>query len=41
MALVDREVAAVETPVDVLVRDSRQPARVVALPFYRREKLRA
>lgn len=36
MALVDREVAAAGTPVEVLIRESRQPARIVPLPFYRR-----
>ena len=36
MAMVDRDVAAAGTPVDVLIRDSRQPARIVPLPFYRR-----
>jgi aminomethyltransferase len=40
MALVDREVAAAGTPVDVVIRESRQSARVVGLPFYRREKNR-
>ncbi len=38
MAMVDRAVSAVGTPLDVVVRDSRQPARVAPLPFHRREK---
>ena len=38
MAMVDREVAAAGTAVDVLVRDARQSARVSPLPFYRRNK---
>jgi len=36
MALVDRGVAAPGTPLDVLIRDTPQPARVVPLPFHRR-----
>ena len=36
MAMVDRAVSAPGTVVDVLVRESRQPARVTPLPFYRR-----
>jgi aminomethyltransferase len=36
MGLVDRAVATPGTVIDVLVRESRQPARVTALPFYRR-----
>ena len=36
MALMDRDVAATGTAVDVLVRDVPQTARVVPLPFYRR-----
>jgi aminomethyltransferase len=36
MALLDREVAAVGTSVDVLVRDVPQAAKVVPLPFYKR-----
>lgn len=36
MAMLDRAAAAENTLVDVLIRDGRQPARVVPLPFYRR-----
>lgn len=36
MAMVDRDVAAAGTGLDVLVRDSRQAATVTPLPFYRR-----
>jgi glycine cleavage system aminomethyltransferase T len=36
--MVDRDVSAAGTPLDVVVRDSRQPARVTPLPFHRREK---
>lgn len=36
MALLDRAVAVPGTAVDVLVRDTRQVAHVVPLPFYRR-----
>lgn len=36
MALVDRDVAAVGTPLDVLIREAAQPARVVPLPFFKR-----
>ncbi len=36
MAMVDRDVADANTPLDVLVRDSRQAARVTPLPFHRR-----
>ncbi len=36
MALVDRDVAAVGTAVDCLIRDTRAAARVTPLPFYRR-----
>ncbi|MEI6241571.1 MAG: glycine cleavage system aminomethyltransferase GcvT [Planctomycetia bacterium] len=36
MAMLDRSAAAPGTAVDVLVRDTRQPARVTPLPFYRR-----
>lgn len=36
MAVVDRVAAAEGTVVDVLIRDTPQPARVVPLPFYRR-----
>jgi aminomethyltransferase len=36
MAMVDRDVAAEGTSLDVLVRDSRQAATVTPLPFYRR-----
>jgi aminomethyltransferase len=38
MAMVDRDVSAAGTPLDVVVRDSRQPARVTPLPFHRRGK---
>lgn len=38
MALIDRRASAPGTPVDVLVRDSVQPARVVPLPFYSRPR---
>ena len=37
MAMVDAEVAAPGTEVVVAIRDARQPARVVPLPFYRRQ----
>jgi len=37
MAMVDAAVAAEGTPLDIAIRDARQPARVVSLPFYRRE----
>lgn len=36
MALVDRSVAALDTPLEAVVRDSVLPVRVVPLPFYRR-----
>jgi aminomethyltransferase len=36
MAMLDRSAAAPGTTVDVLVRDTKQPARVTPLPFYRR-----
>ncbi len=36
MAMLDRAAAAPGTAIDVLIRDSRQPARVTALPFYKR-----
>lgn len=36
MALVDRDVAAEGTALDVLIRDAASPARVAPLPFYRR-----
>ena len=36
MALVDRDAAAPDTPLEVVIRDARQPARVVPLPFHRR-----
>jgi glycine cleavage system aminomethyltransferase T len=36
MALVEKRVAAAGTPLEVVVRDAVQPARVVPLPFYRR-----
>jgi glycine cleavage system aminomethyltransferase T len=38
MAMVDEKLAAVGTNLDVLIRDTRQAARVVPLPFYRRKK---
>ena len=38
MAMVDEKLAAVGTSLDVLIRDTRQAARVVPLPFYRRRK---
>jgi glycine cleavage system aminomethyltransferase T len=36
MAMVDRDVAAAGTALDVLIRDTRQAATVAPLPFYRR-----
>jgi aminomethyltransferase len=36
MAMLDRSAAAPGTAVDVLIRDSRQSARVTPLPFYKR-----
>lgn len=36
MAMLERSAAVPGTAVDVLVRDTRQPARVASLPFYRR-----
>jgi aminomethyltransferase len=36
MALVELEVAAEGTPLDVLIRDTPCPGRVASLPFYRR-----
>jgi aminomethyltransferase len=36
MALVDRDASAIGTALDVMIRDSAQPARVVPIPFYRR-----
>ena len=36
MAMVDRTTSAEGTVVDVLIRDSRQAARVTPLPFYKR-----
>jgi aminomethyltransferase len=36
MALVDRDVATAATPLEVLIRDVPQAARMVPLPFYRR-----
>ncbi len=36
MALVDRAVAAADTPLDVLIREAAQPAKVVPLPFFKR-----
>jgi aminomethyltransferase len=41
MALVDRDLAAQGTPLDVLIRDSASPARVAPLPLYRRPAARA
>lgn len=41
MAMVDRDVAATGTPLDVVVRDARQAAMVAPLPFYQRNKRRA
>ncbi len=38
MAMVDRDAMTPGTLLDVQVRDSRQAARVVSLPFYRRKK---
>jgi aminomethyltransferase len=37
MAMIDRDAAAVGTAVDVAIRDAVQPARVVSLPFRRRD----
>ena len=39
-ALVDRDVAATGTALDVLVRDTPQPATVAPLPFVRRPRPR-
>jgi aminomethyltransferase len=36
MALVDRAVAAANTPLDVMIREAAQPAKVVPLPFFKR-----
>ena len=36
MALVDRSAAAPGTPLDIVIRDAKQGARVVPLPLYRR-----
>lgn len=36
MAIVSREAAAADTPLDVLIRDTATAARVTPLPFYRR-----
>ena len=36
MALVDRDCAAEGSVVEIAIRDARQPARVVGLPFHRR-----
>ena len=41
MAMVDRDMADEGTPLDVLIRDSASPARVVPLPLYRRPAARA
>lgn len=38
MAMVERAVSSPGTPLDVVVRDTPQPARVAPLPFHRREK---
>ena len=40
MAMVDRDVAANGTVLDVQIRDARQPAMVTPLPFYRRTSAR-
>jgi len=37
MALMDRDAAATGAAVDVVIRDARQAARIVPLPFYRRD----
>jgi len=37
MAMVDRDLAAPSTSLEVLVRDTRQAVRVTPLPFYRRK----
>jgi aminomethyltransferase len=38
MAVVDRAAAAPGTALEVVIRDSVQPARVVPLPFYTRPR---
>jgi aminomethyltransferase len=40
MAMVDRDVSAAGTRLEAVVRDTRQPAVVSPLPFYRRESSR-
>ena len=35
-AFLDRAVAAADTPLDVLIREAAQPAKVVPLPFFKR-----
>lgn len=41
MALVDRDLAAEGTPLDLLIRDTAAPARVAPLPLYRRPATRS
>jgi glycine cleavage system aminomethyltransferase T len=36
MALIEPALAAEGTAVEIAIRDARQPARVVGLPFFRR-----
>jgi glycine cleavage system aminomethyltransferase T len=36
MALVDREAAVSDAPLEVAVREAREAVRVTSLPFYRR-----
>lgn len=38
MALVDRSASAAGTALEIVIRDSHQPARVVPLPFYKRDR---
>ena len=38
MALVEREFAAPDTAVDVMIRDAVQPGRIAPLPFYQRPR---
>ena len=38
MALVEREAAAPDTAVDVMIRDAVQPGRIAPLPFYQRPR---
>jgi aminomethyltransferase len=40
MAMVDRDVAANGTVLDVQIRDARQAATVTPIPFYRRTSAR-